>query len=135
MTAIQYVDQPADGYQPGVCNIGPAEIARRRRSGYLGVSVAVALAAGLLVVDAAPWLRLAVGAPLFVGLLGFVQARMRFCVGFAAAGLRNLGELGTESKVADAAARTADRRRAMVVTLGTAAAAGLIAVAFALLPV
>ena len=25
-------------YRPGVCNIGPAEIARRRRSGHVGAS-------------------------------------------------------------------------------------------------
>lgn len=134
MTAIQYVDQPADGYQPGACNIGPAEIARRRRSGYLGVSAAVALGIVLVALDAASVVRLAVGVPLFMGLLGFVQARMRFCVGFAMAGLRNFGDLGAQMKVADAVARTTDRRRAMAVTLGTAAVAGLIAVGFALLP-
>ena len=29
-------------YQPGVCNIGPAEIARRRRAGHIGLIAAVA---------------------------------------------------------------------------------------------
>ncbi len=78
MTAIQYLDQPQDGYRPGACNIGPAEIARRRRSGVAGLTVAAALAVLTLVADVAPVLRLAVALPLFVGILGFVQARMRF---------------------------------------------------------
>ena len=134
MTAIQYLDEPADGYRPGACNIGPAEISRRRRSGYLGLGVAAALAVGLVVTDAAPVLRLAVGAPLFVGLLGFAQAQLRFCVGFATMGLRNFGALGGESKVGDRAAHRADLRRATVITAGCAAAAGAVAVGFALLP-
>jgi hypothetical protein len=29
-------------YRPGVCNIGPAEIARRRRAGHVGLLVTVA---------------------------------------------------------------------------------------------
>ena len=40
---ISYVTD-SDSYQAGVCNIGPAEVARRRRAGYLGVVVAAVLA-------------------------------------------------------------------------------------------
>ena len=36
------------GYQPGVCNIGPAEIARRRRAGHTGLLATVALFAILV---------------------------------------------------------------------------------------
>ena len=46
-------------YQPGVCNIGPAEIARRRRTGHAGLIVSVALLIVLLVVAAPHWTRLA----------------------------------------------------------------------------
>ena len=31
-------------YQPGVCNIGPAEIRARRRTGWIGLAVAVGIA-------------------------------------------------------------------------------------------
>ena len=30
MTTLQYLDDAPDGYRAGACNIGPAEIARRR---------------------------------------------------------------------------------------------------------
>ena len=134
MTTIQFLDDATDGYQPGVCNIGPAEIERRRRSGIAGLGVALVLAVLMVAVDATPIVRLAVGVPLFVGILGFVQARMHFCVGFAMGGLRNFGDLGGQSKVVDGSARRADMRRAAVVTLACAVAAGAIAVGFALLP-
>jgi hypothetical protein len=133
MTAIEFLDDPA-GYRPGACNIGPAEIARRRRAGITGLSVTAALAAGMVLLDAAPVVRLAIAAPLFFGLLGVVQARSRFCVGFAMAGIRNLGALGDQSRVDDTEARAADRRRAMVITGAVGAGSVLIAVAFALLP-
>ena len=32
-----------DGYRPGACNIGPAEIARRRRAGIVGLAAAAVL--------------------------------------------------------------------------------------------
>ena len=134
MTAIQFLDEPSQGYRPGACNIGTAEIARRRRSGILGIAVAAALAAVMVVADAGPLLRLTVGVPLFVGLLGFVQAQLRFCVGFAAAGLRNFGALGAQARVDDRAAQRADLRRAAGITIAVGAVAAVIAVGFALLP-
>ena len=133
MTTIQYLDAP-DGYQAGACNIGPAEIARRRRSGIVGIGVALVMAVALIAADASPIVRLAIWVPLAVGILGFVQARMRFCVGFEMGGLTNFGDVGTQTRVTDSAALRADRRRALGVTIGVAVVAGVITVGFALLP-
>ena len=55
------VSQPghlAVDYQPGVCNIGPAEIARRRRAGHVGLVATIALFAILVLVSAPPLARL-----------------------------------------------------------------------------
>ena len=41
-------------YQPGTCDIGPAEIARRRRTGHVGVLASIGLLAALLALDAPP---------------------------------------------------------------------------------
>jgi hypothetical protein len=49
-------------------------------------------------------------------------------------GLNNFGELGTETKVADAADRVADRRRAILMGSAAFAASVVIAGIFALLP-
>jgi hypothetical protein len=131
----QTIEYEASGYQPGVCNIGPAEIARRRHTGYVGVAGTLALGALLLALDAPPWTRLGVAVPLAMGLSGLIQARLHFCAGFGMAGLQNMGELGAQVRVEDDAARAADRRTAMrinALSIGGGFVAGL---AFMLLPV
>lgn len=111
MTAPRMID---DRYRPGVCNIGPREIARRRRTGYLGLLLAGALALALVVSGAAAETRLLVAAPLFVGLLGLAQARARFCVAFAALGVHDLPSAARPTREGATAriARIADLRRA-----------------------
>lgn len=131
---IQYIET-ASGYEPGICNIGPAEIRRRRRIGYLGLAGAVALGAVLLAVDAPAWARLAVAAPVTIGLSGFIQARARFCAGFGMAGLQNMGGLGEQVAVEDSEARAADRRKALSINAASIGGGLAAAVAFALLPV
>ena len=132
---IQYVDTCAGEYRPGVCNIGPAEIRRRRQIGYLGLAAAVAIAAVLLALDAPAWTRLVIALPVAGALSGFIQAQTKFCAGFAMAGLQNMGELGQQVQVEDAAARSADRRKALLIQ-GAAIAGGLAAgILFALLPI
>lgn len=105
--------ESAAAYRAGACNIGPYEIRRRWVSGLFGVAAAVALAALLVAVGAPPLLRLAVLFPLWGGLIGVLQAHRRFCVGFALAGIVNVGGDATgRHSVADAAARAADRAAA-----------------------
>ena len=131
---IQYVETATDGYQPGVCNIGPAEIRRRRQIGYLGLAGALALATVLLAVDAPAWTRLVVALPVAGALSGLIQAQLRFCAGFGMAGLQNMDELGAQVQVEDTEARARDRRKALQIH-ATSIAGGLAAgIAFALLP-
>lgn len=118
-----------DEYRPGACNIGPAEIARRRRAGWVGLGAATALAAGLLMVDAPIASRWLVALPLAVGAVGFLQAHFRFCAAYGFAGVANFGPLGSTERVDDPAARRADRAKA----IGIAAAGGAIGLAGALL--
>ena len=131
---IQYA-QDAMTYQAGACNIGPAEIARRRRAGLAGIAVAVVIAIGLIAIGAPWWMRLAMFPPLAAGLVSLEQARRHFCVGFAMAGIRNFGALGSPDKVADSADRAADRWAALVLTGYMSAIAAVITVAVALLPI
>ena len=134
MTALQYLDESPGRYRAGACNIGPAEIARRRRAGIVGIGVTLVLAAALIAVGAPPLVRLAIAVPLAVGILGFLQARARFCVAYGLGGLRNFGALGSESKVTDTADRKADQRRALLMALGAGGVALVIAAVFAILP-
>ena len=132
---IQYFDNSSTAYQPGVCNIGPAEIRRRRQIGYLGLAGAVALGAVLLAADAPAWTRLAIALPVAGGLSGLIQARMRFCAGFGMAGLQNMDELGAQIEIEDVDARRSDRRKALQIQAVSIAGGLAAGVAFALLPV
>ena len=131
---IQYVDTGAGEYRPGVCNIGPAEIRRRRQIGYLGLAAAIAIAAVLLALDAPVWTRLLIALPVAGALSAYIQAQTRFCAGFAMAGLQNMGELGSETAIEDGAALAADRRKAMRIHAMSMAGALAAGVAFAVLP-
>ncbi len=134
MPQIQMIE-PTGGYVAGACNIGPEEIARRRRSGWIGLAASVVLAVGLLAVGAPTWTRLLLALPLYLAAIGFIQARDRFCVGFAAAGITNFEGVGTTHAIADEAARKADRRHARGLLARSATIAVVGAVVFALLPV
>ena len=134
MPEIAFDHSPGE-YRPGACNIGPAEIARRRRTGYLGLAAAALLAVFLVAVDASGTARLLVGIPLAGGAMGFLQARFRFCAGFGMAGVRNFGAVGSVERVEEAAARHADRMKAYRISLAAAAIGGVGAIAFAALPI
>jgi hypothetical protein len=126
---------PAAGdYVPGLCNIGPAEIAQRRRAGHVGAVVTAGLFGILVVADAPPLTRLLVALPASVAAVSYLQAQLRFCAGFGSRGIYNFGAVGRTDRVADDADRARDRARATRIGL-TGAAIGLaIGIAAALLP-
>ena len=122
-------------YQPGVCNIGPAEIRRRRTSGYVGLGVAVVfLVIAFALGWGAPW-RLLVALPVFLSAQGFLQAAFRFCVGFASRGLFNFGELGSEETIHDREFRRKDQRKALLITVLAFAIAAVVSVLAYLIPI
>ena len=122
-------------YRPGVCNIGPAEIERRRRSGHVGVVATVALFAVLVAIDAPPPVRLIVGLPATVAGSGYLQARFRFCAGFGSRGIYNFDEVGQTMQVVDDDARRRDRTKARQIGLGGLAIGAAVGVVAALLPI
>jgi hypothetical protein len=122
-------------YEPGVCNIGPAEIARRRRTGHIGVIVTIVLLGVLIAIDASPLVRLMVALPAMIAASGYLQARLRFCAGFGAAGVYNLGPVGSTESVDDDDARSRDRRRARQIGLASFAIGISVGVVAALLPI
>jgi hypothetical protein len=124
-----------DGYRTGTCNIGAEEIERRRRSGYLGIGAAAVLAGALVVTGAPDVWRLSIAMPLMLGLLGLLQARGRFCVAFAIAGVENFDALGRRRKVRQGGPRPEDIRQALVLTAQAGLLALAIATVFALLPI
>jgi len=117
-------------YVPGICNIGPAEIRKRRQSGWFGLAATVVLwGAFFLFRVPAPW-RLFLFVPAMVGAVGFFQAAFHFCAGFAILGVFNFGsEVGKTDTVEQAEFRVKDRRKAGIIALYSALVGVAIAVA------
>jgi ferric-dicitrate binding protein FerR (iron transport regulator) len=138
MTVSTFAAQLGDmsgEYRPGVCNIRPAEIARRRMAGHVGLIATLGLLAFLVVIGAPPITRLIAVLPAAASASGYLQAWLRFCAGFGSRGIFNFGELGATEVVADAEARAVDRRRSRQIGLAALAVGVIVAVVAALLPV
>lgn len=127
--------QPLDlEYAAGACNIGPAEIARRRRSGHIGLLATLVLLAVLVAVDAPPLARLLIALPAAGAASGYLQAWLRFCAAFGFRGIFNFEGLGRTQAVADREAAGKDRQRAVQIALSALAIGAGIGVVVAVLP-
>jgi hypothetical protein len=122
-------------YRAGVCNIGPAEIARRRWAGHIGLAATIALAAGLLVIGAPPPVRLLVALPAAGAASGYLQAFLHFCAGFGSRGMYNFGTLGSGRSVEDPADRVRDMLMSARIAIGSVAIGAVVGVVAALLPI
>lgn len=125
---------PASHYEPGVCNIGPAEIRRRRMAGHIGVIATLVVLAALIILDAPPVARLILILPAAGAASGYLQPWFRFCAGFGSRGIFNFEALGDSTTVTDPDALARDRRRSREIG-GVALAIGIgVGIAAALLP-
>jgi len=115
-------------YQPGVCNIGPAEIRQRRRLGWIGLAVAVVFLALAFALDFPPAFRLLVALPAGMAATGFLQGAFHFCVRFGTQGLFNFGDIGTEEAVHETEYRKLDQRKAILIVVLSIAIAVVVAV-------
>jgi len=117
-----------------VCNIGPAEIRRRRISGWIGVGIAVVfLVAAFALALPAP-IRLLVVVPVGLAAGGFLQGAFRFCANFGMRGLFNFGAVGVEEEVHQAEYRRKDQRKAILIVVLSLLIAITVAVGVFLIP-
>lgn len=136
MLATSLLGTPSSRYEPGVCNIGPAEIAARRRSGHVAALVTVLALAVLVVMEAPPLWRLLLFLPAAGAASGYLQAALHFCANFGLRGVFNFSDRlrNTESVIA-VGARARDRRKALrIIGLSVLVGAAVAIVAY-LLPV
>ena len=123
-----------DAYRPGVCNIGPEEIARRRRGAWVASVGTVALYLGLLAIAAPDLVRFVVAVPAAGAAVSWLQARERFCVAFGSTGTFNFGPIGELDQVTDEAARRADRRKVVSMVARGAAVGVVVGILAVLVP-
>jgi hypothetical protein len=104
-------------YQAGVCNIGGAEVARRRQVAILGGVLFLALALYSIIQNFSPINTLVLIAPASIFAIGFVQSRKRFCLAYGLMGTFNFQKLGSVTKVEDKTALAADRKMAFQIII------------------
>src|SRR6187551_2579226 len=109
---IKYLEPAPGEYQPGVCNIGPREIAKRRAFGIAGIVSSVVLAIALVAIDAPQIARAIVLIPLWGAFVSLEQARRKFCAAFAYAGIRSVNGSDATESVANGADLAIDRAAA-----------------------
>jgi hypothetical protein len=123
-----------DAYRSGVCNIGPAEIARRRRTGHFALAITIALFAGLVAIAAPQPVRLLVALPAAAAASGYLQAFLHFCAGFGSRGMYNFDDLGTTQLVTDPASRARDMLMSARIGIAAVAIGAAVGIVAALLP-
>jgi hypothetical protein len=107
------MEEALDKYVPGVCNIGGADVRARATVGWIGVAGTILVAAVVLALDPHPAFMLLAAVPVYVAATGHLQARARFCVGYAAAGRYGFGaSRGPTGRIEDDASIAADRATA-----------------------
>jgi len=122
-------------YIPGVCNIGPQEIARRRRTGYVGTAITVGLFVALVAIGAPPIWRAVLFLPAAIAASGFIQAYLKFCAGFGQLGEFNFGDRSQIERVEDKAAHRKDLIKAWQIGIACGLVGLAVATVAVLLPV
>lgn len=117
------MNQPVT-YTPGVCNIGEAEIRLRRQVGFsAGASTLFAVLACYFLHISPKWACL-IFFPATISALGFIQARMHFCVNFGMRGLFNVSsELRHTESIDQTEWRKKDQQTAIIIIVAAILAA------------
>lgn len=104
-------------YIPGVCNIGPAEINKRKQAGWIGLIATIALWVIFIWFDIPSIWRPTLFLPAMMSATGFLQAYMHFCAYFGFASLFNFGDVGKTESVSQAELRAKDKRKAWQIVI------------------
>ena len=120
-------------YISGACNIGPAEIKRRKQGAVIG-GIAFTLTALLFVsTDATTSTRLIVFIPALLFTVGLIQSRRKFCVAYGFLGVFSLEKLGATTKISINQDLKADRSYAIKLLLQSVFAAAVLTALVALI--
>lgn len=117
-------------YASGVCNIGPEEIQRRTRYGWVWLVVAFVQFLVVVLFEVPAIWRLTIFFPVAISASGFLQARNHFCAYFGLKGIFNFGSQGDSNSVDRPQDLEQDRKKAWGIIL-TSLLAGVIGAFFA----
>jgi hypothetical protein len=113
-------------YVSGACNIGPAEIKRRKQGAVIG-GIAFFLTALLLIgSNASTSARLIAFLPALLFTVGLIQSRRKFCVAYGFLGVFSLEKLGATTKISINQDLKTDRSYAIKLLLQSVLAAAVL---------
>ena len=110
-------------YQAGVCNIGPAEIKRRRQGALIGAVLFAFTTLTFVITDASTLTRLITFIPALLFTVGIIQSKRKFCVAYGFLGVFSIEKLGATKKISINQDLKADRKYAVKLLLQSVAAA------------
>lgn len=120
-------------YIPGMCNINPQEIAQRRMIGNIGLIITLILITLFVSFAIDAVFRVIVFIPAFLAATGYLQARNKFCVGYAGAKQHHADD-GEVVTISDETALAADKKKARMINLHAITIAVLVTLIVVLLP-
>jgi hypothetical protein len=101
-------------YIPGVCNIGPPEITKRKQAAWIGLAFTIGLWIVFAILRVPSEWKLLLFLPATMSAIGFLQARMKFCVAFGMIGVFNFSlKVGKTDTVDQAEYRRKDKQKAL----------------------
>ena len=121
-------------YIPGSCNIGTAEVRRRKNFAILGSVFSVSSYLLLIFIQPPREVRLFIFLPLLLTTLGWLQVRRGFCLAFGIGGAFNFGNLGDATRIHRAVDRAADRKMVIKLAGQAALVAGILTLFAYLIP-
>ena len=102
-------------YIPGACNIGKEEINKRKQFGVIGLILTFLTYSLFVYFEASRGVRFLTFIPAVISAIGFLQARLRFCVYYGLAEIFNFDSLGKSSKVENDEFVKKDKKRARLI--------------------
>ena len=104
-------------YVAGACNIGPAEIKRRRQGALIGALLFAFTTLLFVLTDAPTSTRFLVFIPALLFAVGMIQSRRKFCVAYGILGVFSFEKLGATRKITINQDLKADRKYAIKLLL------------------
>lgn len=113
-------------YLSGACNIGPAEIKRRKLGALIGAILFAITSFSFAITDAPRTTRLLVFIPALLFSVGMIQSRKKFCVAYGFLGVFNFEKTGDVRKITVNKDLANDRKYAIKLLLHSVLAAGFL---------
>ena len=104
-------------YQAGVCNIGGAEVAKRKQLSYVGGLIFILFLLTAVFQDFSLSQTSVAMAPAILFSVGFIQSRRKFCLAYGLMGTFNFAKIGTLTRIEDRDSLKADRGTAISILL------------------